>query len=656
MIHYPDLPPGLTINSTTGEITGSIDPDASIGGTDPVGASGVYHVIITGVDIHGASISTTVDYTITNVDPVAVDDTATTDEDTTASGNVITGPGTDSDGAPDADPLSVSEVNGIDGNVGQAIAGSTGGTFIINPDGSWTFDPGIDFAGVALGDTRDTTVTYQVSDGNGGFDTATLTVTVNGATDAPLVGGPLTPLHATDGETITPIDTTAAFSNPGGVLLTYGASGLPAGLVIDPVTGIISGTIDNSASFIRLYPVTITAMQTGGQIIETTLIIDVANVVPDALDDGVSTPISTPVIIDALANDADGAPDSDQLTISQITTPPANGSVVINPDGTLTYTPTGTFTGIDTFTYEVSDGEGGTDTATITVSVGIAAPDTPVSTPFAPENIVDGETITPINVTGNFTDPNSDVLTYVATNLPAGMSIDPNTGLITGDVNNDASQNGPYSVIVTATDPAGNQVSEQLVINVTNPLPVAGDVSADTPLNTPVTLVPLANDSDPDGDALSVALINVQPSNGTVVINPDGTLTYTPNAAFTGTDTFTYILEDANGGRDEATVSINVGITGPNTPVATPLTPATVDEGSLITPIDLTSGFTDPDGDSLSYSASGLPEGLSIDATTGLITGTPVNDASVSGPYNVQVSAIDPDGNQVTQANCHQCQ
>lgn len=644
------LPPGLSINTTTGEITGSLDAGASIGGSDPVNAPGVYNVVITGLDIHGASISTTVDYTITNVDPVAVNDTGTTDEDNTVTGNVITGPGTDSDGAPDSDPLVVSQVNGAIANVGGPVTGSTGGTFVINPDGSWTFDPGNDFSGLGLGDSRDTTITYQVSDSNGGYDTATLTVTVDGANDAPLVGGPLAALTATDGETITPIDTTAAFSNPASVTLTYSATGLPAGLAIDPVTGIVSGTIDNSASLTGVFPVTIGATQSGGQLVETTLVITVANAAPIALDDTVSTPTSTPVVINTLVNDADGAPDSDPLTITQITTPSANGTVVINPDGTLTYTPAGAFTGTDTITYEVSDGEGGLDTATITISVGIAAPDTPVATPITPVTLSDGETITPIDVSGSFTDPNSDVLIFSAVNLPTGLSIDPGTGQITGMVDNNASANGPFTVVITAHDPAGNQVSQQMTINVSNPLPVAANDSADTALNTPVTLVPLANDTDPDGDTLDVALINLQPSNGTVAINTDGTITYTPNGGFTGTDSFTYILEDANGGRDEATVSINVGIVGPDTPVATPLTPQTVDEGSLIVPIDVSGNFTDPNGDPLTFTATGLPDGLSIDPNTGQITGAPLNDASASGPYTAQVTAVDPTGNQVTQS------
>ncbi len=68
----------------------------------------------------------------------------------------------------------------------QAVAGSNGGLFSIDAAGVVTFDPNGNFEDLAVGDTRDTTLTYQISDGNGGTDTATITVTVSGVNDAPV--------------------------------------------------------------------------------------------------------------------------------------------------------------------------------------------------------------------------------------------------------------------------------------------------------------------------------------------------------------------------------------------------------------------------------------------------------------------------------------
>jgi hypothetical protein len=73
------------------------------------------------------------------------------------------------------------------------------------------------------------------------------------------------------------------------------------------------------------------------------------------------------VTIDVLANDSD--PDGDTLTITALTQP-ANGSVV-NNGSDVTYTPRNNFRGNDTFTYTISDGNGGTDTATVTVIIPI---------------------------------------------------------------------------------------------------------------------------------------------------------------------------------------------------------------------------------------------------------------------------------------------
>uniref|UniRef100_UPI002610B880 Ig-like domain-containing protein n=1 Tax=uncultured Christiangramia sp. TaxID=503836 RepID=UPI002610B880 len=74
---------------------------------------------------------------------------------------------------------------------------------------------------------------------------------------------------------------------------------------------------------------------------------------------------------------------------------------------------------------------------------------------------------------------------------------------------------------------------------------------ATTSEDTPVQIDVLNNDSDPDGDELTVTEVT-QPGNGSAVINTDGTVTYSPNANFNGTDTFTYTISDGNGGTDTA--------------------------------------------------------------------------------------------------------
>ncbi len=107
-------------------------------------------------------------------------------------------------------------------------------------------------------------------------------------------------------------------------------------------------------------------------------------------------------------------------------------------------------------TYQMTDSQGGFSTATVTITVtGINS--APVSTPIAAQSSIDGGSVT-LNVSGNFSDPDAgDLLTFSASSLPPGLSINSTTGIISGTINNNASVGGPYSVTITATDIAGVQ-------------------------------------------------------------------------------------------------------------------------------------------------------------------------------------------------------
>ena len=91
----------------------------------------------------------------------------------------------------------------------------------------------------------------------------------------------------------------------------------------------------------------------------------------------------------------------------------------------------------------------------------------------------------------------------------------------------------------------------------TNQAPNAMDDVAVTDAGAAVSGNVLDNDSDPDGDDLWVSLVTA-PVSGNVVLNEDGTYTYTPNAGFSGFDSFTYLIDDGMGGTDTAVVYIQV--------------------------------------------------------------------------------------------------
>jgi PKD repeat protein len=115
---------------------------------------------------------------------------------------------------------------------------------------------------------------------------------------------------------------------------------------------------------------------------------------------------------------------------------------------------------------------------------------------------------------------------------------------------------GPYNVTLTVTDNGGlsNAVVHQVTVN---RAPTASDDQAATAEDISVTIAVLGNDVDPDGDALTASIL-ANPTNGIAAVDPGGTITYTPNPNFSGTDSFTYTATDPSGASSTATVTITV--------------------------------------------------------------------------------------------------
>jgi uncharacterized repeat protein (TIGR01451 family) len=297
-----------------------------------------------------------------NHPPVARNDGAATDEDNPVT---VGAPGVlnnDSD-ADAGDNLTVTAVH-TSGTIGVVTAW--------NADGSFTYDPNGLFEYLRAGRSATDSFTYTVSDGNGGNDTATVTITINGVDDAP-----------TD---ISLDNNSVAENQPSGTLVgSFSTTDADSG---DTFTySLVSGIGDNdNASFTIVgnhlrtaasfnyetknsYSIRVRTTDSGVLHYEKVFIITITNGndLPVAVDDSDTTPADTPVTIDVLHNDSD--PDGDTLTIASVTQG-THGSVT-NNGGDVTYTPATGFTGIDSFTYTVSDGNGGTDTATVTVTVTI---------------------------------------------------------------------------------------------------------------------------------------------------------------------------------------------------------------------------------------------------------------------------------------------
>ncbi|GJD94845.1 Ig-like domain-containing protein [Methylobacterium iners] len=600
-----DLPPGLSIDPATGRITGTLAADASL--------RSPYTVGIVASDGKGGDLVTTFTWTIANPAPTAADDAAATAEDVPVTLDVRT-----NDADADGDRLSVIAATALHGRV------------TANPDGTITYAPDANFHG-------SDTITYTISDGNGGTATASVAVTVTSVNDAPTANAPADRTDL-EGEAQA-IDFAPLFRDADGDALTFSATGLPPGLSIDPATGLVAGTVTTNASQGSPYVVSISAADGNGGSVTRTFNWTVTNPAPTAVADAVTTNEDTPVTINVLGNDVD--PDADPLSI--IAASAGNGSVAIGADGRLTYTPNGNFNGTDTITYTISDGQGGTATTTVTVAV-TPVNDAPTAEALAARTDLEGEAKA-IAFGPFFADGDGDALTFAATGLPPGLSIDPATGLVTGTVAKNASQSGPYAVTIEATDSSGAKAQRSFTWSVTNPVPDAVPDTAATNEDTPVTITVLANDTDADGDALTVTAASA--GRGSVTINADGTLRYTPAPNFNGTDTITYTISDSQGATATATVTVTVAAVN-DAPAAEGL----ADQSSLdadTVSIALASFFADADGQALTYAATGLPPGLSLDAVTGRIAGTLTRDASQGSPYAVSISAANGNGGSVTR-------
>ncbi len=232
-------------------------------------------------------------------------------------------------------------------------------------------------------------------------------------------------------------------------------------------------------------------------------------------------------------------------------------------------------------------------------------------------------------------DPDSGAsLTISATTLPVWLTLTDNgdgTAALAGTPAN--AQVGDHGVVLEVSD--GSLTATQsftITVSNTNDAPVAGNdtltTAEDTPLTITVATDLLANDTDADGDSLTVTGFT-QPANGTVVDNGDGTWTYTPAGNFNGTDSFTYTVSDGNGGTDTATVNLTVTAVNDAPTVAAVNLGSIAEDGSLlITQADLLTGSADVDLDGLSAVNLALTSGSGTltDNGDGTWTFTPTAD------------------------------
>jgi hypothetical protein len=493
------------------------------------------HQVVTGIP---ADQQLTITETWEGNPPVADDVTASGDEDT-----VI--PWTPSVSDPDGDTLTCAIVT-------QPANGSAA----VNPDcSSGSYTPDLNFNG-------SDSFSYKANDGQVDSNTAVVSVTVNPVNDPPLAVG--------DSYT-TAEDMPLTVAAPGVLANDEDVEGDPLTAVLDspPANGLLALAPDGSFTFtptldfhgMDSFTYHATDTVSDSNLATVTLTVTAVNDPPLAIDDNYSAVEDVPLIVTApgvLANDGDV--DGDPLA-AVLDTSPLSGTLALNPDGSFIYTPTLDFLGIDSFTYHATDTISDSNVAAVTLTVtALNDPPLAIDDSYTATEDVPLMVAAP-GVLANDEDVEGDPLTAVLDSPPAN-------GLLT--LNPDGSFAftptldfyGTDSFTYHATDAISDSNVAVVTMTVTavNDPPLASDDSYATTEGLPLVVTApgvLANDGDVDGDALA-AVLDSPPLSGTLLLNPDGSFTYTPMLDFHGVDAFTYHATDAISDSNLATVTLTV--------------------------------------------------------------------------------------------------
>jgi VCBS repeat-containing protein len=283
---------------------------------------------------------------------------------------------------------------------------------------------------------------------------------------------------------------------------------------------------------------------------------------PNAVDDvAVVAEDSGANIINVRANDTDA--DMDTLTVTSVTQG-ANGSVAItNAGANVSYTPNANFFGGDSFTYTIGDGNGGFDTATVAVTV-TPVPDAPVANDDNAALFEDsGANV--INVLANDFDADGDTLVVFSVTQGTNGTVANNGTSVSYTPNSNFFGNDSFTYTISDGNGGFDTATGNVAVANINDAPVANNdnynMNQDTTLNVPAPGV-LTNDTDADGDTLTaVYVVGNGPNHGMLTLNPNGSFSYTPNANFTGVDTFNYVAKDGSVDSNVATVTITINDT-----------------------------------------------------------------------------------------------
>ncbi|MCC3816021.1 tandem-95 repeat protein [Vibrio parahaemolyticus] len=556
-------------------------------------------ITFTAKDSSGESVSQTVNFTVAPVADI-VADKATVVEDTPTIIKVL-----------DNDTFeSTDKVVSLD-----AENGPKNGTVIVNNDGTVTYTPDENYVG------KDT-FTYVVTSG-GVSESTTVEVNVTPVSDAPVAKDDIA---TTQEDTAVTIDVLPNDTDADGDKLSIESASVPKE---QGTVEVVDGKLVFTPAENFNGDAEITYTVTDGQLTDEAKVTVTVNPVNDAptikveaVESITEDAVSTDTVVATLTVRDTDTPE-DQLAVSLENN--SNGYfVLVGNEVKLTQA------GVDavnndelnlkdlTISASVSDGVNPTANDSDSLIVNRVNDAPTVENAIADQELSEDFATYTIDLNDAFKDSDSALNFSVSGNSNVLVSIE--NGIAT--ISPTADWNGSETLTFTATDPSGESISQTVNFTVAPVVDILADQA--TVVEDTQTIIKVLGNDTFEGDDKVVSLDNNNgPANGTVSINPDGSVTYTPNDNYHGTDSFTYIV--TSGGVSEST-TVNVDVTPVNDAPVAKDDIATAQEDTAVT-IDVLPNDSDVDGDKLSIESASVPkEQGTVEVVDGKLVFTPAEN------------------------------